>query len=695
MSSIAHVVVEGFRGIRQPLTLAMNGQKLLLRGDNGTGKSSLVQALRWALTGSPSRAGVKDMPVELIRHRLVNEPEKCSVKIALKNGGTIEMRGNGNRSDAAGQSFRDACVRANPFLQRDELVEILTASPGDRYKYLERFLDLEQVEATLEDLKTEVAAQVRRADRARSNAVRLLNSAGKQLLDVVTPASFQELAVAIGAEAKRLELLADEAPTWDAVAALIPALPTDMPSERAQKRRHEILALQSRVDNLVVPDRPQDALQAAAAAEASAQEGSLTGLLEEAQRVIAHRSELDACPLCEQAVDHRALLERLRVRLALMADVAATADVAESLGNAWADFCAALTALETETGVPATMAGFSGTRGVAALRAINDAHGVRVGEVVLRALDALRTAVVKKLEIYPELGRAVDLSALALCARMAAETREEILSSEAEFTKASRLLNRLETFRKALSKARSEVAQELLDRIGTNLTGYYSRIHPEVAGDEATGAPTLKVTRGRSVLAYVQGSLVGQPVENPQHAYSDGHLDTIGICIFLALRRSRADSDPNDPKIMVLDDIVLSVDMGHARRLVELLRDEFNDHQLMVMSHNQAFMRMCQEPLHEAKKVNIVSWSIDRGPALQDHVGSASRLRRALEECGTARELAGFVVPVIDEFAHAACNALRAAVPDSTHQPATLGDQWPALRSRVTGQEWTSARGCG
>ncbi|RYG18821.1 hypothetical protein EON82_22165 [bacterium] len=383
-------------------------------------------------------------------------------------------------------------------------------------------------------------------------------------------------------------------------------------------------------------------------------------------------------------MDHTALLERLRLRIAVMADVASARDAADRLGDSWADFCGTLAQLEAERGGTISLPDFAEATGLAGLRALHEKHGARLGELVLKSLQSLRDQIGKDLSQHPDLERAVELSAFSLCLRTAEMGREEVMANEVEHAKALRLHGRLELIRKALSKARSEVAQQLLDRIGSTLTRYYSRIHPAGARDEATGSPTLKVTRSKSVLAYVQGSLVGYPVDEPQHAYSDGHLDTIGICIFLALRRSRADSDPNDPKVMILDDIVLSVDMGHARRLVDLLREEFNDHQLMIMSHNQAFMRMCQEPLHEAKRVNIVSWTIERGPALQDQVGSAARLRGAIQACGTARDLAAFAVPVLDEFAHAACNALRAAVPNSTHQPATLGDQWPALRSRLT-----------
>ncbi len=61
------------------------------------------------------------------------------------------------------------------------------------------------------------------------------------------------------------------------------------------------------------------------------------------------------------------------------------------------------------------------------------------------------------------------------------------------------------------------------------------------------------------------------------------------ICIFLALRRYRG-GRKGDPRLLVLDDIIIiSIDLGHSRRLIELLRDEFGYHQILLPTHNGLF----------------------------------------------------------------------------------------------------------
>ena len=48
---VARLEAAGFRGINQPLTLSFGLGLTLLFGRNGTGKSSILEAIAWALYG--------------------------------------------------------------------------------------------------------------------------------------------------------------------------------------------------------------------------------------------------------------------------------------------------------------------------------------------------------------------------------------------------------------------------------------------------------------------------------------------------------------------------------------------------------------------------------------------------------------------------------------------------------------------
>jgi DNA repair exonuclease SbcCD ATPase subunit len=51
---ISQITAEGFRGFTEPQSIQIDGKNALVFGLNGQGKSSLIEAIRWTLFGSPS-----------------------------------------------------------------------------------------------------------------------------------------------------------------------------------------------------------------------------------------------------------------------------------------------------------------------------------------------------------------------------------------------------------------------------------------------------------------------------------------------------------------------------------------------------------------------------------------------------------------------------------------------------------------
>src|SRR5262249_27497620 len=157
---------------------------------------------------------------------------------------------------------------------------------------------------------------------------------------------------------------------------------------------------------------------------------------------------------------------------------------------------------------------------------------------------------------------------------------------------------------------------------------------------------------------------------DPKWVYSDGHLDTVGICIFLGLRRYRA-KNPGDPKLIVLDDVVLSIDLGHARRLITLLRDEFKDHQLLIFTHNGLFARWCLGLMPGLKKLDVLGWSLETGPRISDYASGIERLKEAIEK-SPPKQIAMSLMWLLDEWLVECRFAYSLSVPAKIGEEYTL-----------------------
>jgi hypothetical protein len=162
------------------------------------------------------------------------------------------------------------------------------------------------------------------------------------------------------------------------------------------------------------------------------------------------------------------------------------------------------------------------------------------------------------------------------------EKKTSVVQLEADVGVLERRVSTITKISEALRKARQDVARETVDEISNDVATYYKMVHPEGEPGEVTGVPSLKIQRHGKGTAFILGKFAGKEVQDPNWVYSDGHLDTVGICMFLALRRFRG-NQVDDPKLIVLDDVILSIDLPHARRLIELLTKVFSDHQVMSL----------------------------------------------------------------------------------------------------------------
>ncbi len=87
----------------------------------------------------------------------------------------------------------------------------------------------------------------------------------------------------------------------------------------------------------------------------------------------------------------------------------------------------------------------------------------------------------------------------------------------------------------------------------------------------------------------------------------------MGVCLYLALMKHlKADKFT----FCMLDDVLLSIDTNHKRRLCELLRTKFIGTQFVITTHD----RIWAEQLREMEVVSkndllyIGSWSLEHGP---------------------------------------------------------------------------------
>ncbi|MES2825647.1 MAG: AAA family ATPase [Pseudomonadota bacterium] len=255
---------------------------------------------------------------------------------------------------------------------------------------------------------------------------------------------------------------------------------------------------------------------------------------------------------------------------------------------------------------------------------------------------------------------------------------------------------RLEAYQQASRDVRdaeqeASIAQKVLDKYGSIITTALEDIYKSVEGtfsdlyriinhdDEADFKAKLQPSLGK--LGF-DVDFYGRGFFPPGAYHSEGHQDGMGLCLYLALMKHLAGESFT---FAVLDDVLMSVDSGHRREVSQMLKSQFPNTQFLFTTHDDIWLRhMKTVGLIQPKNfAHFRTWSVDVGPAEWNGRDVWDEINEYLKS-NRVREAAALLRHYLEYFAKEACNSLRAPVEFRGDAQYTLGDLLPNAFSRLS-----------
>ncbi|AIK40944.1 hypothetical protein [Brucella anthropi] len=176
---------------------------------------------------------------------------------------------------------------------------------------------------------------------------------------------------------------------------------------------------------------------------------------------------------------------------------------------------------------------------------------------------------------------------------------------EAQIITLSSMLN-------AFIKVQNGALQAVLDTISDDVGKFYTALHPKESVDK------VRLTMVGDEGIEFQYTFHGKPTQPPRKYLSESHLNSLGVVLFLANARIFN----KHAKFLVLDDIVTSFDISHRRRLLRLLRDEFSDWQIIILTHENIWFDIIKREMgqhgwifHEVRSDGANGVLLENSPA--------------------------------------------------------------------------------
>ena len=219
-------------------------------------------------------------------------------------------------------------------------------------------------------------------------------------------------------------------------------------------------------------------------------------------------------------------------------------------------------------------------------------------------------------------------------------------------------------------RARDLVLKGLYSRITNRFVEFYCILHAH-EGDHF-GARLQP--QGASLAFEVD--FLGRGNHPPHALHSEGHQDSMGVCLFLALNEELVKGALN---LIVLDDVMMSVDTGHRKDVCRLINEQFTDSQVVITTHDRTWAKqLSQERVVEAEQViEFTGWTVEHGPNTHRYIDLWEAIQLDLSREDVS-EAAFKLRRGSEDFFESVCNALGAQVTYNSGMQWQLDDWLPA-----------------
>ena len=702
-TKIKTINIHAFRGIPD-LELELDGKSLLLGGENGTGKSAIVEAIEFFFTSRISHLeGIRGLSLQRHGPHVNFNPDDVSVEITF-DPGSISL----NRTFASAPSppaeFKDyfqITQKGTFILRRSQILAFIMSQPADRFRTIGSIIGVErldQVELEMMRLRDDLEGQIDSKKQEIEGLVKDLSTIiEKDIVKVedVLPALNEILQKTnlpliksledVKKHAQEMLRTVRKAESIDRIRVLNEILQATKVPLMAEEVVGEVNGLNDKVKHLLE--------------EHVRLELSVADLLKSGRTVI-EEEKTDICPLCEQKIDRERLLVRIDNRLRVLLDLSEKASevrtisvpivnklkgVTDKLNSTISkiDFFPELTEVKSK---------LSGKIGFLSdfVDQVNSAKDLK-NEIPIQELSQQKDEINMVWSSIPtKCSQLLDNIGLTEEEKKVLEVVRLIEQARSKSTEISRVHYELKTYRKqyelaetifsTFSETKKAKIQQIYNSIQGDIRSFSSMLHP----NEPHTNIELTVALGRRASTELKIESFGREGEDPRALTSEGHLDSLGLCIFLAFVKKFNEGCP----LIVLDDVVTTVDARHREKICKLLLNEFGDKQLIITTHDDVWyeqLRASQRAYGmdgNFKNLSIVNWNVDAGPIMSSYKPRWERIQEKIasgDKRGAGNEGRQYVEWLLKQI----CNVTNAPVPVKNWQSGMVGDLLPHAKKRI------------
>ena len=690
MKRIKTLEVRGLRGIKRRLPLDLDGRSILIYGDNGSGKSSISDAIEWFYRGriehlSSEEIGRNGIPA--LRSILLDDADQGAITIEYTEGNTDSSRTiclrkgsfestHSNVTDDF-RNFLDLSNNENLILRYRDLVPFIIAHKKDRLDHLSGiigFSRVSEVRAVLKQTVNDLARGLKLSDfdnQISNQQQHMIEYFGhnvttkRQFIDAVNnlmkplglPRKLSSLdereiraitrLVAKPEDAETIELQGFYRRARDTISNMNGPLATIRRDYAKYVRSFEALARDLEKISKIILDR----------------------LLREGVTLLESGAfKQDKCPLCLQPKKRSDLIEELEARIQELQH-AKTEKL--QLDEARSSLQDAIKKCKETAGwllLDSHVKLAENKKLMIGIETLNKHLETYLAQLNIDIASAEKPKPVSEIAPKPrqlnsimkfckekgdalksiaEGDKRLEIHSKMLLAIQAYQQIERLKRAKQRWVSQ---LSSMESIYDAFVKKQSEALTNFLDQFSTDINELYEFMNP----DENVGKVRLvPVQRDDELVGITMDVVFHGSLVSPPHGYlSESHLNCLGIAFFL----TSAMAFNKENRFLVLDDVISSFDSGHRKRFADLINERFSDYQIILLTHEKAWFDYMHNMV-KAKNwhVRTVKWDPDNGTHIDESLETLEeRIERRIKgkDCdGLGNDMRRYLERVLKQVA--------------------------------------------
>ena len=662
-STLKSLTIEHLRGSVVPFALPFDKNKKLtvIYGENGTGKSTICDAFEFLGKGR----------VGSLENRGLGKTGRYWYSVG-KTAADVSVTIETHDSTCVGKIHKSEVVclpsEARPrveVLRRGQILSLVEASPGDRYAAISRFIDVSGAEASEASLRSLITDLQRNREVAVARVQENQEAVGQFWETAGSPGvgAF----VWADSECNRDTKVDEEQAQALSLLGIAFGRLADIPS-RLESAGNGVTNARALAEAAI-------AEEGKVAATAASGAGDVIEVLQVARTFLHRHPKSETCPVCESAENIEGLPAKIAQRLetfaALQHAQTATRAAGQGVQRAEQQFQVALDEAQRVTAeFEVCRAKYEWPADIKLPAEIPPAEGAQL-KAWLEVNQNL-PAEWKKAEAIRQ-----DRKQFLRTLREAVKTCRDNTAAQKEL---DALLPRLARTLEIVAEERRLFTDDILSKIAACVGELYEAVHP----GEGLNKITLELDPKKRASLEIGTDFCGETGAPPQAYFSESHLDTLGLCVFLAM----AQMDQPEITILVLDDVLASVDEPHVERLIEMLHAQaLKFRHCVITTHYRPWkmkLRWGWLKNGQCHFIELSRWTSDAGLTLIRTVPDLHKLRTLLDESPPDAQLvcakAGFILEAALNFItlHYECKVSR-----KSEDRYTLGDLLPAIDKKL------------